>query len=400
MSFNICALSGIIVENPVVSKKTGHIFEKRLIEKHIDATGRCPISKLELRRDDLVQIKVDKKIKPRLVNQASMSGLFTELQSEWDKIILETHTCRTEVDAAKKELAHILYQSDAATRVICNLIKERDLAREALANYREEFEEIDEEGLAGEEYDNMGMYSELIERITETTFKLIADRKSRKQSDSFAKFEEMSKYESKFSAYPLAKLQNEKSGGNSNPTGITCSDLHNYHANYMVAGCENGTTAFLEINSDKKIIDLKSDKKINGSTVNDIAFYPSASYLAFGACYDNNTASFFNLNTDGDIVERYRIKSHTQSMTGISFHPLQDYAFLSSLDGYWSFHNLLKVKFILIYFILRGCVSTKNSAVMQLKLLKPIQMVEYSLLETAKVQDESNYGTFLHKNRF
>jgi pre-mRNA-processing factor 19 len=348
MSFNICALSGIIVENPVVSKKTGHIFEKRLIEKHIDATGRCPISKLELGQDDLVLIKVDKKIKPRLVNQASMSGLFSELQSEWDKIITETFTCKTELDAAKKELAHILYQSDAATRVICNLIKERDLAREALANYRDEFEEIDEEGLAGEEFDNMGMYSELIERITETTFKLIADRKSRKQSESFANFEQMSKYESKFSTFPLAKLQNE--GANTNPTGITCSDLHKNHSNYMIAGCNNGTTAFLEINSEGKVIELKSHKKINGSNVNDIEFYPSANYLAFGACYDNNTASFFNLNTDGDIVEKYRIKSHLESMTGISFHPLQDYAFLSSLDGYWSFHNLLKVIFI-IYFL-------------------------------------------------
>lgn len=347
MSFNICALSGIIVENPVVSKKTGHIFEKRLIEKHIAATGRCPLTKVELTKDDLLDIKVDKKLKPRLASETSMPGIFTELQSEWDKLVTETYNSKNELDAARKELAHILYQSDAATRVICNLLKERDMAREALVNYKAEFEDIDEEGLAGEEYENMGIYDELIERITELTYKLIADRKVKKnKEDSHASNDRIKKYQCKGTFFPFADKINEKSKGINNKFGFTCADTHLYNSNMMVAGCDDGTTALLDIEENKNSINLKSFKTINNTNVNDIQFYPitNGSYIAFGVCYDNNTASFVNLNADGEMVEKYRIKSHTESMTGISFHPLQDYAFFSSLDGNWSFHNLLKVR--------------------------------------------------------
>jgi len=346
MSFNICALSGIIVENPVVSKKSGHIYEKRLIEKHIDATGRCPITKAEFTKDDLLEIKVDKKLKPRLVSETSIPGLFTELQNEWDRLVTETYNNKNELDTARKELAHILYQSDAATRVICNLLKERDLAREALVNYKSEFEEIDEEGLTGKEFENMGMYDELVERITELTFKSIADRKARKNTDAYPSFEKIAKYKCKITSSPCISEEN-KSNIINNPVGITCSDTHLYHSNMMIAGYEDGSCAYLDINPNETSLKLKSQKKVNNTTVNDLEFYPSESYLAVGVCYDNNTASFFNINADGNLVEKYRIKSHMESMTGISFHPLQDYAVFSSLDGYWSFHNLLKVSPIL-----------------------------------------------------
>ena len=36
MSVSNCALSGQALENPVVSIKTGHVFEKELIKKHVE----------------------------------------------------------------------------------------------------------------------------------------------------------------------------------------------------------------------------------------------------------------------------------------------------------------------------------------------------------------------------
>ena len=52
-----CALSGEQIETPVISKISGHIFEKKLIEKHIEVTGTCPITGKPFALEDLVEIK-------------------------------------------------------------------------------------------------------------------------------------------------------------------------------------------------------------------------------------------------------------------------------------------------------------------------------------------------------
>jgi pre-mRNA-processing factor 19 len=42
----------------VVSKLSGHLFEKRLIEKHIESTGTCPITGRVMSLEDIVPVKV------------------------------------------------------------------------------------------------------------------------------------------------------------------------------------------------------------------------------------------------------------------------------------------------------------------------------------------------------
>ena len=37
--WNVCAITGNPTEVPVINKKTGHVFEKRIIEKHIESMG-------------------------------------------------------------------------------------------------------------------------------------------------------------------------------------------------------------------------------------------------------------------------------------------------------------------------------------------------------------------------
>jgi pre-mRNA-processing factor 19 len=43
-----CAISGEPVKNGVVSIKSGHVFEKELIEKYLETVGICPITNQEL----------------------------------------------------------------------------------------------------------------------------------------------------------------------------------------------------------------------------------------------------------------------------------------------------------------------------------------------------------------
>ena len=44
-------------QEPVISVKTGHLFEKRLIEKYLKAGNKCPISGVELLETDLLSVQ-------------------------------------------------------------------------------------------------------------------------------------------------------------------------------------------------------------------------------------------------------------------------------------------------------------------------------------------------------
>lgn len=129
MSWNYCAISGEQLVEPVVSKKTGHVFEKRVIEKQIAATGQCPITGQALNLDDLIPVKLGTQTKPRAVTMNSVPGILKSFQNEWDSLMLETYTLKQHLETVRQELSHALYQHDAACRVIARLIKERDDAR-------------------------------------------------------------------------------------------------------------------------------------------------------------------------------------------------------------------------------------------------------------------------------
>jgi len=130
-----CSISGVVPEEPVVSLKSGHLFEKRLIVKHIEACGLCPVTQMPLSLDDLLPVKTSAPVvRPRPPTGTSFPQLLQMLQNEWDAMALETFTMRQKMNALKQELAHAAYEQDAAKRVIARLIAERDSALEQLKN--------------------------------------------------------------------------------------------------------------------------------------------------------------------------------------------------------------------------------------------------------------------------
>jgi len=69
MSLTTCALSGQLLNKPVVSKITGHVFEKSMIKKHLQITNQCPITGAELNEVDLLDLNTAKANPPSVTTQ-------------------------------------------------------------------------------------------------------------------------------------------------------------------------------------------------------------------------------------------------------------------------------------------------------------------------------------------
>ncbi|KAI1102909.1 Prp19-domain-containing protein [Jackrogersella minutella] len=129
----LCAISGEAPQEPVVSKLSGAVFEKRLIEKYIEENAKDPVTGEDLTIDDLLPVKSPRVVRPRPPTLTSIPALLSTFQNEWDALALETYNLRQQLERTREELATSLYQHDAAVRVIARVTRERDEARDALS---------------------------------------------------------------------------------------------------------------------------------------------------------------------------------------------------------------------------------------------------------------------------
>jgi len=52
-----CGISGEPPQDPVVSSKSGHVYERRLIQKYITENGTDPLTGEKLEENDLITVK-------------------------------------------------------------------------------------------------------------------------------------------------------------------------------------------------------------------------------------------------------------------------------------------------------------------------------------------------------
>ncbi|KAI9678585.1 MAG: hypothetical protein M1817_005642 [Caeruleum heppii] len=129
----LCAISGEAPQSPVASRRSGHVFERRLIESYITEHGKDPVTGEELSADDLIELHSARVVRPRPPTLTSIPSLLSVFQTEWDATALEAYNLRQQLAQTRQELSTALYQHDAAVRVIARLNRERDAAREALS---------------------------------------------------------------------------------------------------------------------------------------------------------------------------------------------------------------------------------------------------------------------------
>lgn len=167
---NDAAVSGETPKNPVISTKSGNIYEKSLIEAYLTENGTEPTTGQILSIDDLLDVRSSQTVRPRPPTLTSIPALLGVFQEEWDALALETYTLQQNLLQARRELSTALYHHDAAVRVIARLTKERDEAREALARINVGERASTSNGTNGDamQVDNAPLPDTVLEKIQST----------------------------------------------------------------------------------------------------------------------------------------------------------------------------------------------------------------------------------------
>merc|ERR1711962_452196 len=186
-----CAISNEVPEVPVISPVSGQVYEKRLIEKYVNEAGIDPINKEPLSVDQLIEVKCSPLVKPKPPSATSIPAILKSLQDEWDAVMLHSFTLRQQLQTARQELSHALYQHDAACRVIARLNKEVTAAREALATLKPQAapmmgagtpqvtSQVADHVPAGDSQEVTGITEEIVEKLQEKATVLTQERKKR-----------------------------------------------------------------------------------------------------------------------------------------------------------------------------------------------------------------------------
>ncbi|KAE8356716.1 WD40-repeat-containing domain protein [Aspergillus coremiiformis] len=199
----LCAISGEAPQVPVVSPKSGSVFEKRLIEAYVAENGKDPVNGEELSTDDLIEVKSQRVVRPRPPTLTSIPSLLSVFQEEWDALALETYTLRQTLAQTRQELSTALYQNDAAVRVIARMTKERDEARDALSKVTVGTTRTAVAGGDEMQVDSNGLPEAVLARVESTQAALSKTRRKRPVPEDWATSDDISAYKPAQSSEPL-----------------------------------------------------------------------------------------------------------------------------------------------------------------------------------------------------
>ncbi|KAN0035774.1 hypothetical protein ACTA71_005065 [Dictyostelium dimigraforme] len=335
----ICAISGSTPEEPVISTKTGNVYEKRLIEKYIDTNGKEPTTGEPLGLSDLITVKIGKTVKPRPTTATSIPSMLQLFQNEWDSLMLETYTLKQQHETVRQELAHSMYQYDAACRVIARLVKERDAARSALANARNIVQQQPQQQQQQQTNNNSNkdvemssstssednlLDSTIYKRIAEKSEELIKTRKERTHQglpdpDTIKQFKVSAKVET--------------------DCQIKSLEVNSQDNNLIAMGGVNGNVYVYSREADE----ISTAIKGSGSPVNKVLFAPNNTLVSAGSdavirVVKGGESPSKKAYTQYKACYQFSLKA---SVTDISLHVLGDYVISSSLDKSLNMYDIV-----------------------------------------------------------
>lgn len=338
-----CSISGEVPEEPVVSRSSGLLFEKRLIERHISDFGKCPITGEPMTMDDIVPIKTGKIVKPRPMQTASIPGMLGMFQIEWDGLMLSNFALEQQLHTARQELSHALYQHDAACRVIARLKKERDEARALLAQAERQIPmSVDapdavnaaaisngkraiEDGEMGPDGKRVrpGISNGVITELTDCNAVLSQQRKKRQIPSTLAPIDALERY-SQLTVNPLHRT---------NKPGILSLDILHSKDLIATAGADSNAVVF-----DRSSGQVVSTLSGHSKKVTSVKFAAEGEIVVTGST--DKTVRVWRGSEGGDLECRHTLKDHTAEVQAVTVHATNKYFVTASLDNTWCFYEL------------------------------------------------------------
>ncbi|KAH3757608.1 pre-mRNA-processing factor 19 [Pelomyxa schiedti] len=317
----LCSLSGTSPVEPVISTKSGHVFEKRLILQMLASNdNKCPITGEPLTPEDLVAVKAGPVAHPRPANATSLPGMLQVFQNEWDALMLETFTLKQQLDTARQELAHALYQHDAACRVIARLKRERDEALKSLASAQQS---VAVEPMTPEA--KIEIPDEVKQQFKEKSNELTQVRRRRKISETLTPAEQFQAFTMKG---PFTHHKRTE-------PGILC---------LSVLG---NTVASGGFDSDVVLFDLAS-KSVTASLtghsgpISQVIMHPTEDVILSSS--HDSTTRIWRPTSRGVYNTSSTLRTHSGKVVGSALHCTNEYLATASLDQSWALTNIATSK--------------------------------------------------------
>lgn len=351
----LCSLSNEVPEHPVISPRSGHVFERRLIEKYLAENGTDPIDQQPLAPEELIELKTSPFVRPKPPSATSIPAILKMLQDEWDAVMLQSFTLRQQLQTARQELSHALYQHDAACRVIARLTKEVTAAREALATLKPQAgisapapssystanaaavvhppqgtpQPMDTAGDAANTdshqlQEEIGVDENVIATLQERASQLTAERKRRGKTvpEGLAKSRTISEFQ---------QLASHVGLHSASMPGILSLDISKASPDRIVTGGNDKNAVVFNLSSAQVVSILRGHSK----KVTSVVYHPADELVFTGS--PDATVRVWGVE-QGQCASV--IRAHKGAVTGLSVHATGDYLLSSSADGQWAFSDL------------------------------------------------------------
>ncbi|ESO10400.1 hypothetical protein HELRODRAFT_186274 [Helobdella robusta] len=345
MSLN-CAISNEVPEHPVISPISGCVFERRLIEKYVNETGLDPVNGEKLSIDQLISIKAPPLVKPRPPTATSIPAILKMFQDEWDAVMLHNFTLKQQLQTARQELSHSLYQHDAACRVIARLTKEVTAAREALATLKPHTtaammpvaggqpqmqqvqapaQENNQMMVVDEAVEVAEITEDIIQKLQDKATLLTAERKKRGKTipEGLATPEDIQKYN---------VIGSQAGLHSASMPGILALDICLRDSSKIVTGGVDKNAAIFNKDSGAQVATLQGHTK----KVTNVIYHPVEDLVFTGS--QDQTIRVWGVQRSSPCA--HVIRPHDGPITGLSLHATGDYLLSCSSDGAWAFSDI------------------------------------------------------------